>query len=167
MPEALCIDTNAKLRHAIGAGNPGIRSLCLTPPFTSNRRFVIVSSILSSTMAGMSLALIATIGLAVYVLKKLFLDQKENHAPLPPGPKGLPLVGNLTDLPPPGVPEYFHWMKHKDIHGPISSVTVLGQTLIIINNKDAAFELMDKRSNIYSGRAKMKFAEMYVNICGS
>jgi hypothetical protein len=115
-------------------------------------------------MAGISLVPIVTIGLAFYVLKRLLLGQRQNHAPLPPGPKGLPLVGNLTDLPTSGIPEYYHWLKHKDIYGPISSVTVLGQTLIIVNDKDAAFELMDKRSNIYSGRAKMKFAEMYVII---
>lgn len=115
-------------------------------------------------MAGISLVPIVTIALALYILKILLLGRRQNNGPLPPGPKGLPLVGNLTDLPPPGTPEYFHWLKHKDIYGPISSVTILGQTLIILNGEDAAFELMDKRASIYSGRAKMKFAEMYVDV---
>ncbi|KAF2119330.1 cytochrome P450 monooxygenase [Lophiotrema nucula] len=110
-------------------------------------------------MAGLFLATIVAIGFAAYFLKRVLLGQNK-AAPLPPGPRGLPLVGNLTDLPPPGTPEYFHWLKHKDIYGPISSVTVLGQTLIILNDKDVAFELMDKQAGTYSGRPKMKFAEM-------
>lgn len=40
-----------------------------------------------------------------------------NRAPLPPGPKGLPLLGNLNDLPKPGVLEAHHWLKHKDLYG--------------------------------------------------
>lgn len=36
---------------------------------------------------------------------------------LPPGPKGLPLVGNIKDLPPPGLLEAKHWLKHKAVYG--------------------------------------------------
>jgi hypothetical protein len=112
-------------------------------------------------MAGISIVAVVTIGLAAYILRRFFFDQRGGLAPLPPGPPGIPILGNLTDLPPPGVPEYDHWLGHKDIYGPISSVTVLGQTLLIINDKDVAVELMEKRARIYSGRAKMTFAEMY------
>jgi hypothetical protein len=42
--------------------------------------------------------------------------------------------------------------------GPISSVTVMGQTLIIINDSKLAFELMEKRSAIHSSRPKQIFA---------
>ena len=115
-------------------------------------------------MAGMFLVSVVVAGLALYVLKRWVLGQRHNYAPLPPGPKGLPLFGNLTDLPKPGVPEYNHWLEHKDIYGPISSVTVLGQTLVIVSDHNAALELMDKRSTIYSGRPRMKFTEMYVKI---
>lgn len=130
---------------------------------SGRQRFACTASLCcfgTCTMAGVTFIAIVTTSLAFYLLKRLLHGQNRNHAPLPPGPKGLPCVGNLTDLPPPGVPEYFHWLKHKDIYGPISCVTVLGQTLIIINDKHVAFELMDKRASIYSGRPKMKFAEM-------
>ena len=42
--------------------------------------------------------------------------------------------------------------------GPISSVTVLGTTLVLINDKDIAFDLLEKRSTIYSSRPSMTFA---------
>ena len=42
--------------------------------------------------------------------------------------------------------------------GPISSVTVLGTTFVIINDKDVAFDLLDKRSTVYSSRPVLTFA---------
>ena len=91
------------------------------------------------------------------ILACAWLSRRKNSMPLPPGPKGLPFVGNVMDLPPPGMPEYQHWIKHKDQYGPLSSVTVLGQTMLIIHDKRVAFELMEKRASKYSGRPNMKF----------
>ncbi|KAK7900779.1 hypothetical protein LTR67_003063 [Exophiala xenobiotica] len=94
----------------------------------------------------------------VAILYVLSRPRNAGSAPLPPGPKGLPVLGNLNDLPKPGVLEAHHWLKHKDLYGPISSVTVMGQTLIIINDSKLAFELMEKRSAIHSSRPKQIFA---------
>ena len=100
-------------------------------------------------------------GLFLFAVKKVFVDRKK-LAKLPPGPKALPLVGNIRDLPPDGMQEWRHWLKAKDAHGPISSVTVLGQTIVILHDQKAAYELMEKRSAIYSSRPHMEFAdEMY------
>ncbi|KAF2119066.1 cytochrome P450 [Lophiotrema nucula] len=95
--------------------------------------------------------------LAIYFLRRRLFSRKDKQLPLPPGPSGLPLVGNIQDLPAPGAVEFQHWLRHKDLYGPISSVTVLGQTMIIIHDKDIALELMEKRASIHSGRPKMKF----------
>lgn len=98
----------------------------------------------------------------LYISDEFVLKRRKKRLPLPPGPKGLPLLGNVKDLPSPGEKEYLHWLKHKDAYGPISSLTVFGRTMIIIHDKNIAHELLDKRSAIYSGRPVMHFG----NMCG-
>jgi cytochrome P450 len=83
--------------------------------------------------------------------------------PLPPGPKGLPILGNVNDLPKPGTLECHHWAQHKDLYGPISSITVLGQTFIIINDPQLALELLRDRQQAHAARPHMVFSsDMYV-----
>lgn len=82
---------------------------------------------------------------------------------LPPGPKPLPIVGNIRDMPPVGAPEYQHWLKFKDTYGPISCVTLFGQTMIIIHDRDAAHDLFEKNSTKTSGRPQLHFAS---KLCG-
>ncbi|KAF7558022.1 hypothetical protein G7046_g5928 [Stylonectria norvegica] len=82
---------------------------------------------------------------------------------LPPGPKGLPLLGNIMDLPPPGTPEYKHWITLKDIYGAICSVTVLGTTMVILHCNRAVQDILVKRSTKTSGRPSFYFAN---EMCG-
>ncbi|TVY47716.1 O-methylsterigmatocystin oxidoreductase [Lachnellula occidentalis] len=95
--------------------------------------------------------------LALYVILRL-LRSKSDGRPLPPGPKGLPVLGNINDLPKPNEPEWQHWLQHKDLYGPISSVTILGQTMVIISDPEVAFELMRDRSAIHSSRPGQIFS---------
>lgn len=58
------------------------------------------------------------IGLSLlYFLLSRLLSRSRSSAPLPPGPKGKPIVGNLADLPPPGVQEWRHWLQFKERYG--------------------------------------------------
>ncbi|KAI1179236.1 cytochrome protein [Nemania sp. FL0916] len=92
---------------------------------------------------------------------KLFsIILRKRPGPLPPGPKGLPLVGNIRDLPADGDREWEHWLKHKDVYGPISSVTALGSTIVIIHSAELALRLLDKKTSIYSSRPSPPFAEL-------
>ncbi|KAL7784563.1 cytochrome P450 [Trichoderma ceciliae] len=95
-----------------------------------------------------------------FLLYQLFFRNKSELLPLPPGPRGLPIVGNIRDLPPPGVPDFQHWLPFKDRYGPISSVTMLGRTMVIIHDKDAAAEFLDKASAKTSSRPQFHFADM-------
>ncbi|EJT76779.1 hypothetical protein GGTG_06694 [Gaeumannomyces tritici R3-111a-1] len=81
--------------------------------------------------------------------------------PLPPGPKPVPLLGNINDLPKPGVIEYTHWLTHREKYGPISCVTILGNTLVLANELDVALDLLEHKGNSSktSGRPIMPFAQ--------
>lgn len=104
--------------------------------------------------------------LLAYLISKLVFSHKK--LPLPPGPKGLPFVGNIADLPPKGTLEWQHWLKLKDRYGPISSVTVFGQTIVLVHDLETALELLDKRGGKYSSRGRMVFAgEMQAHMISS
>ncbi|KAL6895420.1 cytochrome P450 [Trichoderma longibrachiatum] len=92
-----------------------------------------------------------------------YYQKKNAFLKLPPGPKPLPIVGNIFDLPPPGTPEFQHWLKFKNLYGPISSITVLGRTMIILNDKQAADDILNKLSLKTSSRPKSVFA---YELCG-
>ncbi|KAI1100667.1 putative cytochrome P450 oxidoreductase OrdA-like protein [Jackrogersella minutella] len=106
-----------------------------------------------------SLLLSLGVGIAfMYLVSKLLGLSNVDHPPLPPGPKGLPFLGNMNDLPKPGVLEAYHWLKHKDLYGPISSITVMGQTIVVLHDLQLALELLEKRSVKHSSRPRQIFA---------
>jgi fumagillin biosynthesis cytochrome P450 monooxygenase len=98
-------------------------------------------------------------GLFVLVLAatQTFLHVRK-RSKLPPGPVGLPILGNIGSLPPAGQPEFRHWLSFKEKYGPIASITVLGENIVIVNDVDIATELLEKRATKYSGRPQMFFA---------
>ncbi|KAK0205274.1 cytochrome P450 [Desarmillaria ectypa] len=69
---------------------------------------------------------------------------------LPPGPKELPLIGNLLDMP--TEKEWLTFAKWGELYGNIMSVAFFGQHLIILNSAKTAMDLLDKKSSIYSDR---------------
>jgi hypothetical protein len=101
---------------------------------------------------------------AAYVINRLI--RSKSKIPLPPGPRGLPFLGNVNDMPKDdGSLGSDHWLKHKDLYGPLSSVTVLGQTMIIINDEHIALEMLRDRAAKHSDRPHQIFSgEMYVTV---
>ena len=85
--------------------------------------------------------------LVIYIVAHLI-----RRAKLPPGPRGLPLLGNLHQAPK-GAPwlTFTKWIKQ---YGNIVSVN-LGGTIIIVGDYETAKELLDKRRNIYSSRPRL------------
>ncbi|KAJ3977109.1 cytochrome P450 [Lentinula raphanica] len=86
---------------------------------------------------------------AVFCVYRLMTLEKR-ALPLPPGPRGWPLIGNLLDVP--AKEEWFTFAKWGETYGKIASVTVLGQPLIILNSATIAKDMLEKNSAIYSDR---------------
>ncbi|CAE6434588.1 unnamed protein product [Rhizoctonia solani] len=75
------------------------------------------------------------------------------HIPLPPSPPSDPFIGHMRLLmnAPDISAEYSRWSK--DLGSDIVSFTLLGQTTIVLNSRNAAEDLLSKRSSIYSDRS--------------
>ncbi|KAF8165086.1 cytochrome P450 [Crassisporium funariophilum] len=91
---------------------------------------------------------------ALFILKAIFRSSRQPL--LPPGPKGLPLVGNILDMP--SEKEWLTFAQWGETWGDLCSVTVLGQPLIIINSAKIAMDMLDKKSAIYSDRPVLQMA---------
>ncbi|OTA98840.1 hypothetical protein M426DRAFT_101140 [Hypoxylon sp. CI-4A] len=107
-------------------------------------------------MSSLSIIISLGVGLAfIYVARRLLSGAR--HPPLPPGPRGLPFIGNLMYMPKPDAFEPYHWLKHKERYGPISSMNVAGNTIIMLNDTRLAIELLEKRAAKHSSRPRLIF----------
>ncbi|KAL5496045.1 hypothetical protein ACEPAH_3138 [Sanghuangporus vaninii] len=100
-------------------------------------------------MAYFALPLSAVTLLACYVVTR-FLQRRGN---LPPGPPGLPILGNALEI-----LKSRAWKTFADwgeLYGPVTYAEALGRPMIIINTVDAARDLMEKKGTIFSNRPKM------------
>ncbi|KAK7052824.1 hypothetical protein VNI00_004143 [Paramarasmius palmivorus] len=92
---------------------------------------------------------------ALLCLSSLLLVQRRNvrWLPLPPGPKPLPLIGNLLD-----VPASFEWVTFaewsREYNSDIIHYRVFGTSTIVLNSQRACHDLLEKKSNIYSSRPR-------------
>ncbi|KAF8752185.1 cytochrome P450 [Rhizoctonia solani] len=81
------------------------------------------------------------------VLRKLRLGR----LPLPPGPPSYPIIGQLLSIPRSSEGRAFIDMSAK-LNSDIISFNVFGTTIIVLNSNEVANDLLEKRSNIHSGR---------------
>ncbi|KAJ7448913.1 cytochrome P450 [Mycena latifolia] len=86
----------------------------------------------------------------VLYLANIFF-RRDKRLPLPPGPTGLPIVGNILD-----VPQNKPWLAFLAMGAKFNSdilyLNLLGSPTIVLNSVQAAEDLLDKRSAIYSDR---------------
>ncbi|KAH9889804.1 CyP450 monooxygenase [Cubamyces lactineus] len=83
---------------------------------------------------------------------------RKGSLPLPPGPRGLPLIGNMLDM-----PRYKPWIGLRDLtttYGSLVYLRVPRNPLLIIGDAETAFELLDKRSAYTSDRPTNPMAEL-------
>ncbi|KAJ7061161.1 cytochrome P450 [Mycena amicta] len=79
---------------------------------------------------------------------------------LPPGPPRQPFIGNLRQMPTHHAAEVFHdWAK---TYGDVMYLSVLNRpAMIILDSLDAAEDLLEKRSLIYSDRPRLPLYELF------
>lgn len=83
-----------------------------------------------------------------FALVKLLLNRFSRRS-LPPGPPGIPLLGNVKQL------SSSLWVTFRDLqstYGPLIYISVFGKDIIVINTHEVASDLLDKRARIYSDR---------------
>ncbi|KAK7044445.1 cytochrome p450 [Favolaschia claudopus] len=93
----------------------------------------------------------ASLLLLPLAISRVIQNLARRRKPLPPGPRGLPLVGNLFD-----VPKTQDWLCYIEMSrkydSDIISVNLAGNTVIVLNSLTAANDLLENRSSIYSDR---------------
>ncbi|KAF5372138.1 hypothetical protein D9758_005075 [Tetrapyrgos nigripes] len=76
----------------------------------------------------------------------------------PPGPWGLPLLGNALQLP--TVKPWHTLAKWKKTYGPLVYLNMAGQPMIILNSKKTVEDLLDRRAAKYSARPQFIVANV-------
>jgi hypothetical protein len=95
--------------------------------------------------------------------------------PYPPGPRPLPIIGNLLDI-----PKEFSWLAYARfsekygtmpllpgvrfticVAGNILSFHVFGRVIVVLNTVEATKDLLEKRGDICSDRPAVPIFEMY------
>ncbi|KAK0223367.1 cytochrome P450 [Armillaria fumosa] len=102
------------------------------------------------------LLLLASLG--ALLLYRQLSSTRRRRLPLPPGPKGLPLLGNLWD-----VPAEYPWLTYAQwtaTYGDVFYLDTPGNPTVVINSAQAAADIFEKRSGNYSDRPGMD-AEHY------
>ncbi|KAH8977256.1 cytochrome P450 [Lactarius hatsudake] len=90
--------------------------------------------------------LVGLVWLIVPLAKRVF-----RYRYLPPGPKGLPFIGDVKHASDQG------WLaspQRKDDYGELMYLSVFGQGILVVNSQRVAIDLLEKRSNIYSDRPR-------------
>ncbi|KIY53266.1 putative cytochrome P450 oxidoreductase [Fistulina hepatica ATCC 64428] len=96
----------------------------------------------------------------VTVLIAGFIKRRRTSSLLPPGPPRKFIVGNLFDLPSADSHLHEYFATFHALYGPISSISVLGQHTVVLNDHQCASDLLLKRAAIYSDRPPMVFAKL-------
>jgi hypothetical protein len=106
--------------------------------------------------------------------------QRRRGLPYPPGPRPLPLIGNLFDI-----PKEFSWLTYtqlskkygmiyfavrvrwqltEGITGDIISLRAFGQVIVVLNSIKVNKDLLEGRPDIYSDRPVIPIFGMYVSL---
>ncbi|KAG7087487.1 hypothetical protein E1B28_013449 [Marasmius oreades] len=93
--------------------------------------------------------------LSLFTLR-LLATRLRHTLPLPPGPKGLPVIGNVREVR--AKRDKPLWITYSDwarTYGDVFTFKVFGSRTVVLNSYKAITELLDKKSHNYSDRPDM------------
>jgi cytochrome P450 len=97
--------------------------------------------------------------LAGLLLVALYVDFSSKRSTHPPGPRGLPVIGNLLDM-----PTNDEWLQYRkwseEFKSDIIYLNVFGTQIVVTNTLQSTLDLLEKRSSKYSGRPRIPMAEL-------
>ncbi|EIM84076.1 cytochrome P450 [Stereum hirsutum FP-91666 SS1] len=95
------------------------------------------------------------------VLLALYYRQRKTYT-YPPGPKGLPVIGNVLDM-----PRTNPWIAFRDwsrkMDSPVIGLNMMGMTMVVLNDLNSSVDLLEKRGSVYSNRPRFP---MMAEACG-
>lgn len=101
--------------------------------------------------------MLTLIGVATILVVSLLgrtLPGSSSH--LPPGPKGLPLLGHVLHMPKSHA--YLLWQEWSNKYGPIILLNMLGTNIVVLHSAKAAQDLLARRGATYSDRPRLILA---------
>ncbi|KAL1943796.1 hypothetical protein VTO73DRAFT_3614 [Trametes versicolor] len=94
--------------------------------------------------------------LSVWLLR--YWRTSRRRLPLPPGPRPLPFIGNVLDMPRNNTGAEYRELSDK--YGDLVYLDVLGQPILVLGTHEVAIELLDKRSTLYSDRVHSPMVDL-------
>ncbi|KAI0056398.1 cytochrome P450 [Artomyces pyxidatus] len=97
---------------------------------------------------------------AALLIAFLYALDKRNRRRYPPGPAGIPFIGNVLDLPKRNIAKsYAQWSQR---YGPVIYMRIFGRQFVILNSHEAVNALFEKRASKYCHRPRLVMANEIV-----
>ncbi|EKM77271.1 hypothetical protein AGABI1DRAFT_77713 [Agaricus bisporus var. burnettii JB137-S8] len=101
------------------------------------------------------LLILSGIAFSTWLIHGYIQERRENpnNLPLPPGPKGYPIIGSLFSF-----PTYKAWLEYDKwfkIYGDMIYFKVFGRGFLILGSLERVYDIFERRSSNYSDRPRL------------